>query len=271
MTVDRNVVDPAKACVLGTPGTAPVALLWGDSHAMVTATAVEQAAKRKHASLLFAADADCPPGLGFSIDQRVNPALTNQLSYRYCATYNQRMLQRALGSHNIRTVILSSRWTNWRIGAPPNRAESFADVRLMDDAGRASSVKANEAKWQRGFLALVDRLTNAGKQVVIVGPLPEPTYNVPHRLYVQRFGLASYAEPITIAAYYERHAKILRFFEVMEHARGVTFVWPQQLLCRRSVCPVIEGDMPLYFDQDHLSVFGAEKTSPLYDHIFDKP
>lgn len=268
MTVDQKIVSPAHACLLGAPGVAPTALLWGDSHAMVTATALEQAAVRRHASFLFAADADCPPGIGFRIDRRVNPGLTNQLSYRYCDAYNQQMLEFALKSPGVETVIFSARWTNWRIGAPANPAEPPADVRLIDAKGAARSIGENAPKWERGFLALVDRLTASGKKVVIVGPLPEPTFNVPHQLYVQRFGLARRATPISVSDYRIRHAKILAFFRGMTHKKGVRFIWPEQVLCSNGVCPIVDRGIPLYFDQDHLSVYGARKTSVLYDSAF---
>ncbi|GAA3901118.1 acyltransferase family protein [Sphingomonas limnosediminicola] len=270
MTVDANIVRPDHACVLGAHGAMPTALLWGDSHSMVTATALEHAAKRHHAAFLFAADADCPPGLGFEIDPRVSPALTSQLSYRYCAEYNRQMLAKALSSPHVSTVVLSARWTNWRIGEPANPSEPYADIRLRDATGRAATMEANRALWERGFLKLLDRLLSAGKSVVIVGPLPEPSFNVPRRLYVERFGIATASQPIAFTAYQKRHARIIRFFETLKNKPGVSFVWPAKALCALDKCPITQQGLPIYFDQDHLSLFGARKTSRLYEAVFDR-
>lgn len=269
MTLDEKIVRPDRACQLGAPGVLPTVLLWGDSHSMVTATALEQAAYRRHASIKFSADADCPPGLGFSIDQRIDPGLTQQLSYRYCAQYNNEMLRLALTSPRIRTVVLSARWTNWRIGEPANPAEADADVRLRDRGGTADSARANREKWERGFFLLVDRLVAAGKHVVIVGPLPEPPFNVPHQLYVERFGLAGHSQSIPVASYERRHRTILGIFARLSGRPGVSFIWPQQALCSKGQCPIIDHGKPIYFDQDHLSLYGARKTSPLYDFVFN--
>jgi peptidoglycan/LPS O-acetylase OafA/YrhL len=269
MTVDEKIVQPESACRLGDKNVPPTALLWGDSHAMVTATALEQAAIRKHAAFLFAADADCPPGIGFEIDPSVDPGLTSQLSYRYCADYNNAMLRLALRSPAIKTVILSARWTNWRIGEPPNPVEQTADVRLRDYSGMADSTIGNRSKWERGFVTLVDRLTSANKKVVVVGPLPEPTVNVPHQLYVERFGFADSIRPISVAEFRRRHRTILNFFEGMRVKKGVTFVWPQRALCSLESCPVVQSGKPVFFDHNHLSMYGAGKTSPLYDPLFD--
>ncbi|MEO8456055.1 MAG: acyltransferase family protein [Sphingomicrobium sp.] len=270
MTVDQRIVPPEHACHLGTPGVEPTALLWGDSHSMVTATALEQSAIKRHAAFLFAADADCPPGLGFDIDQSVNPGLTSQLSYRYCAEYNNKMLNVALSAPTIRTVVFSARWTNWRIGESPNPNETVADVRLRDSYGLASSTLANKEKWERGFFALIDRLSEAQKRIVIVGPLPEPTINVPHGLYVERFGFSKPVEPITVAQYRQRHRVILRILqEVVTARRGIVVIWPERALCSVDKCPVVDRGQPIFFDHNHLSVYGARKTSYLYDSVFE--
>ena len=268
MTLDQSVVAPEHACRLGTPHVNPTILLWGDSHAMVTATALQQAALRRHGAFLFAADADCPPGLGFDIDPHFDPGLTSQLSYRYCPQYNAEMLKLALASPDLKTVVLSSRWTNWRIGEPPNPSETFADVRLHDSRGTAISIAENKQKWERGFLALIDRLTEAQKKVVIVGPLPEPNFDVPHQLYIAKFGFVSDTGPLTIQQYTRRHHTILSFFGELRKKRGVSFVWPTDILCVADKCPLVDRGHVMFFDQDHLSVYAARKTASLYDRLF---
>lgn len=164
--------------------------------------------------------------------------------------------------------MLSSRWTNWRIGEPANPAEAEADVRLRDETGMARSTAGNRLKFERGFERLVAKLTAAGKHVVIVGPLPEPTYNVPHALYVSRFGFADAPTAIPLSEYKRRHAVILKFFERFAHTPGVSFVWPVEALCEGDDCPTIRNGKPAYFDHNHLSVEAARATSHLYDGIF---
>jgi hypothetical protein len=265
MTIDDVWVDPARACTLGQAGATPETLLWGDSHAMVTATAMETAARARHAAFLFAADADCPIGLGFDIDPAFAPAVTAEGHYRRCADYNRAMLDVAL-QPRIRTVVLSSRWTNWRLGEPANPAEGEVDIRLRTSTGTATSKAANRAIFERGFASLIDTLSQAGKRVVIVGPLPEPRFDVPHRTYINRFGLAEPVLPLTMADYARRHAVILRYFASM--TQNAQFIWPSDALCHHGICPVLKAGVPLYFDQDHLSVAAAQSTAPLYESVF---
>lgn len=267
MSVER-IVTPQHACHLGAGNAVPSVLLWGDSHAAVTATALQFAAARHGASFLFAASVDCPIGIGFSISIRGAPAFVNTPGYKYCGHYNADMLKLALQNQNIKTVVLSSRWTNWRIGEPGALDEKPVDIRLKDSAGAAISAQDNKRIFAAGFESLIKRLTAAGKTVWIVGPIPLPNVRVPQALFVKRFGLVKLKLDINYNAFQAQNAWILSFFERVARDYPVQFIWPDVALCHQGVCKVSDEGRPLYFDDNHLSVFGAEKTSYLYDVIF---
>lgn len=260
LSVDQVWVDPAAACQLGTDGAQANVLLWGDSHAMVTATAMEAAARATGGAFLFAGNADCPIGMGLRIDPDVSPALTAQGHYRRCAEYNEKMLTRA-ADPAIRTVVLSSRWTNWRIDEPSNPAEQSADIRLISDVAGETG---NRAIFEASFLRLVARLRESGKQVVVVGPVPEPSFNVPERVFLSALGWAPTPPPLTVQAFEQRHAAILALFA----RAGVDLIRPERALCRNGLCPVVRDGRPLFFDHNHLSIEGATITAPLYARLF---
>ena len=107
MTIDTQIVHPAEACRLGSKDARLSALLWGDSHAVVAATALEQSAIRNHTAFLFAASVDCPIGLGFSIDASTGPAFVSTPGYQFCGQYNKEMSELALSNPDIRNVVLA--------------------------------------------------------------------------------------------------------------------------------------------------------------------
>ena len=51
MSLDQRIIDPAKACKLGAQEAEAHTLLWGDSNAVVAATALEQSALRNNAAV----------------------------------------------------------------------------------------------------------------------------------------------------------------------------------------------------------------------------
>ena len=266
MSEDTRIVLPRNSCKLGDHAATPHVILWGDSHAMVTATAMEAAARRQHASFLFSADADCPIGIGFSIDSR-GPSFVSSPSYRYCQTYNEEML-RLVERPDIDTVVLSSRWTKWSNGQPGSPAEGFVDIRLRDSNGVAQSLEDNERIFEAGFRSLIARLTAAQKAVWIVGPVPEASTSIPKALFLEHLGFAHKSLEISWRAYLRRNEAILSFFNEFAEQERIKFIWPATLLCRHAECPVVEAGRALFLDDNHLSHFGASRTSVLYDKIF---
>lgn len=266
MSLDTTIVPPSSACLLGDTTRIPHVLLWGDSHAMVTATSMEAAANKVGASFLFDATADCPPGLGFEISPDFLVTMTRIPSYRYCGQYNREMLALALDPR-IRTVVISSRWTNWRIDEPLIEGKEAPDIRLEKD-GRAVAKGSNAPVFEAGFAELVERLTNAGKRVVIVGPVPEPHNDVPKLLYVQRFGLAAPPSPLTRPEYERRHARIIAYFRDLARRYPVSFIEPAEVLCAGTSCPIADRGGPRFFDDNHLTVRTARALGPLYEPIF---
>ena len=105
------------------------------------------------------------------------------------------MLKVAIDDPNLKSVILASLWSFWRIGVS-TAAEGaldtrFAEVnrpRLRDGTGVASSLKGNQAILVRGFGELIRSLALAGKKIWILGSIPEPSAWVPKALYIEHIG-----------------------------------------------------------------------------------
>jgi peptidoglycan/LPS O-acetylase OafA/YrhL len=268
MSLENKIVRPADACKFGAVGVRPTALLWGDSHAMVTATALEHAALENNAAFLFAASVDCPIGIGFSIDPKIGPAFVATPGYQYCEKYNSGMLQVAIDNPDIKSVVLSSRWTNWHVGESGSPSEAEVDIRLRDVTGVAGSLEANKAIFIRGFDRLLHSLISAGKTVWIVGPVPEASVRVPKALYIKHIGFDTTDIDIPTALFWRKNKTVFSIFSDMAGKYPVKFIWPQQVLCDDAKCPVSEDGSALYLDDNHLSVFGALKTAPLYDTVF---
>jgi peptidoglycan/LPS O-acetylase OafA/YrhL len=267
MSVGDRIVPPDRACHLGAANVQPSVLLWGDSHAAVSATALEQAAIRHNAAFLFAASVDCPIGVGFTIEPRTG-SFVSAPAYQYCGEYNRLMLGLAANTPNIKAVVLSARWTNWRVGERGTPAEGPVDIRLRDEMGVAQSIGDNRFIFSRGFESLVKALLALKKTVWIVGPLPEPSVRIPKALYIGHLGLDNTNLEIAAAEFTKKNEFILGLFRAIADKYSVRFIWPNKALCGEDLCPVVEDGMPLFLDDNHLSVYGARKTSRLYDVIF---
>jgi peptidoglycan/LPS O-acetylase OafA/YrhL len=268
LSLERKIVPPKSACRLGAQNVEPTMLLWGDSHAVVTASALEQAAIKNGVAFLFAASVDCPIGIGFGIDAHTGPSFVSSPGYQYCEQYNKNMLALALAAPKIRTIILSSRWSNWRVGENGSPAESPVDIRLRNAAGTAQSMVDNRRIFAVGLENLVSALTAAGKVLWIVGPVPQPSVRVPQALYVKRIGIDDADIDVPRDTFSAQNRFIVDLFGKMSKQYPLHFIWPDQALCGSTTCPVTENNKPLFFDTNHLSKYGVAKITPLFNAIF---
>ena len=268
MSVGARILPPSQACRLGASGVRPHVLLWGDSHAVVTATSLEQAANRHNAAFLFAASVDCPIGIGLTIEPRTGSFVSTP-AYQYCGEYNRLMLQLAANNPDIKSVVLSSRWTNWRVGERGTPAEGAVDIRLKDDSGAAQSLADNKVIFARGFELLVQALVGLKKTVWIEGPLPEPSVRVPKGSLYRASWIGSIRALISRLRHLQRDTSSFSDCSKQSGKNIQCGSFGQiRFLCGETSCPVAENGMPLFLDDNHLSVYGARKTSPLYDVIF---
>jgi hypothetical protein len=131
---------------------------------------------------------------------------------------------------------------------------------VWDTAGR-------ERLYARQLRLTVAALRDAGKNVILVYPVPETGYAIPVKLsLLQKAG--SRPEDFTrpAAFYRQRNQWIIGVLDSLEVAARV---YPDRRLCDRVRCIVYANGAPLYFDDDHLSLAGAAYIAPLFEGAFE--
>jgi hypothetical protein len=189
---------------------------------------------------------------------------------RYCDQFNKRVVDYILADKSIRTVVLVGRLVTLAHGKSRELgpAENDEPPTIAVVPGQAMDVPAAEALTRSAIHKTVRRLTDAGKRVVLVYPIPEAGYPVP--LVLARL-VASGREPgsfmIPIAGFEDRSQFINRVLDEVNEG-AVVRIYPKKRLCSEHSCKVFAGRDPLYVDGDHLSDAGAEYIAPLFSTIF---
>ncbi|WKL25797.1 SGNH hydrolase domain-containing protein [Sinorhizobium meliloti] len=111
------------------------------------------------------------------------------------------------------------------------------------------------------FLRTVREIRDTGRHVVIVDGIPEIGWSVPHALGLYRLIDADLPPPPTRQAVDARSAKANSVLAIADEDPGVQRVSAVPLLCN-PVCAVEKNGIPLYSDDDHLSVYGAMTIVP---------
>lgn len=251
-------VSVRHLCGIGAEKKMATFLLWGDSHAEAIEPAIVEIAKRHGRRGLFAGSPSCLPLVG--VDRYDVPQ---------CRAFNDAVLQMLLRHKEITTVILMGRWGKAAQGTAYG-IEGHGFVAIGDDEARAQKPADNAAIFARGVERTVAALRADGRQVILVGPVPEIGFTVPQVLakltqeHREKTVIAPPAEK-----FFAREAEVLPLFEAMAQKDGVYTVFPHDFLCQSGRCAVRNNGIPLYRDEHHLSEYGAMKLEPLLAKVIE--
>jgi hypothetical protein len=236
-------------CRVGDPAAPPSIVLVGDSHAGVLARSLEKALEGSGKSALVLANGDMfvdryPPF--YATGERYQPVLESQ--------------KPLVWAPETRTVILAARYTLRVENAPFDNGEGGVEL-LPGTYGGYGDGQRQEV------LAAIDRATRdllaRGKRVVLVYPIPEVGWDVPVTL--QKLAMRGDRSPLTTstAAYRARNERVIRLFDAIPDSPALVRVRPERIFCDTFVagrCATHSGPDIFYFDDDHLSVAGADRV-----------
>lgn len=241
--------DPAStACRLGVANGTPTVLLWGDSHALAWAPALDAVLKHVGKTGLLAARGACAPLLGIR-----NPGDPG------CRDDNNKVMG-LVRSRHFDVIVLHASWTRY--------SEPGGQDTLADDAGHRGNLQVFPPAF-RSTLEAVAPLTG---RVVLVGPTPGAPGDAPFALSVARqYGGAT--PPAHPRVWVQRKTKWF-WREVSRHAgfTNIRAVDPAPWFCNAVSCRYLDthGRL-LYRDGGHLSLNGAAFVADhlVVMHLFD--
>ncbi len=240
-----------RLCVLGASETAkPDFVLWGDSHGEFVADTVSQAATAANRSGLQITSEGCPPILGVTRPDR---------NYRHCPAFTEAAFK-VVSDPRIRQVIISARWPMWNEGTR-YRFENGGAI-ILNDAEAPTSQTANREVLRRGLIRTLDALKGLGKQISIIGPIPEIGWDVPTVSALESWHNRKIHSAPTVSQFHERNQNALQLLRELQSAYGFDLVYPHEVLCNQEICRAVEDKKPIYCDDDHLSIFGRSLLVP---------
>ena len=164
----------------------------------------------------------CPPTLGFKT--RYNPP---------CAERNQQLFDGLRRDSRIKTVVMIANY------------ESYASY-------------SDSQELFAGFERAAEGLTNVGKHVVIVYPIPTFPMSVPYALgLLSERGRTPQNYALLRADYDRLNAPAIRALDIITLQLGADRLLPAQAFCDSAECKATFSGSSAYFDQEHLSLHGA--------------
>jgi hypothetical protein len=118
------------------------------------------------------------------------------------------------------------------------------------------------------LIRTVEILQAAGARVLVLGQVPEVEFNVPAAVVRKLRGLSS-LPTVEVADFQRRQHRVLDGLGRLEALGVATVIYPHRMLCGAQTCAIVEGDRPLYRDDDHLSALGATRVIEASKHLID--
>jgi hypothetical protein len=218
----------SRACAFALPSRdladADVALI-GNSHAQMYAPVWKKILDERGLQGILVPLNSCLPTPTVNTDQR-------------CAAAAKKNLEATLALPNVRIVVIGTTWL-------------YGPHDLVTAAGTPLDNRS-DAALQQGLDAMIDRLRNAGKAVVLIGPIPEPGWQVASILSRDvRFNRTP-EQPLgeSAPAFDARFGSIITHFK---HRPDIGFALPHHVLCDARTCHYVIDGRAVYADDNHLA------------------
>ncbi|EST37576.1 hypothetical protein N566_12260 [Streptomycetaceae bacterium MP113-05] len=227
----------SPACVYGDPSSDTTVVLYGDSHAMQYAPALDRVAEKRKWRLVVLTKSGCTPA-----DLPIwNTALKRE--YTECAEWREQTLERIERDEKPAMVVTGN----------------LATVRSVSD-GERQSREESARSVRSAYADTLERLQGADTRVVVLADNPHPPEDVPACVSAHLGDLTQCAVP-------ERTG--LSFAPVNRQAAGdvsgARLVDPSEVLCQDGTCPAVAGNALVYRNGAHVTATFARTMADWFD------
>jgi peptidoglycan/LPS O-acetylase OafA/YrhL len=227
-------------CATGdTASTTTVALI-GDSNAGMWTAALQPIADQRHWRLETLIKGNCP-----LLDlPMLNPVLGRE--YTECDQWRRETIAR-LRAEQPRLVVLGM-------------------LRQYSPSYMWSRFTSYDSAWIDSLTRAVSQLRGIGAQVLVLGPIPDPTSHVPDCLSVHLNDVAPCSPQRSTAV----NQPGIEAESAATHAGGGRYADLTELFCTADRCPSIVGNALVYADQRHVTAEYSRLLSPAIGALADR-
>lgn len=245
-----------------TYGEGPIrAIVMGDSHSLAQIPAIGNRAAKNGGSILSLGLSSCVTIKDvYKVDKNgLNPD-------KNCGLLVSNTIKSLKDDYPDTPVIIINRLSTYIHGS--NEDEDTGEPQFFVDR---SFSQRNSSYFNNLTNHMVDTICEISKTnpVYLMRPTPELIDNIPLKMFRQ-LTLSNKIDTIKISLsdYSERHAIAFKMQDEAVKQCGAKILDPTPYLCDSSYCFGDIDGVPLYFDDDHLSSYGSEVISPIYDEVF---
>jgi len=254
---NSNYLRPENACRYF--GSQVTWAAFGDSHIIEPAYALANELQRHDQGLLHLTFSGCEPALNFDVD-RVG-----------CSQWLNESLRYLESNTEIENILLGFRHSAHLFG---DNVDFYPEVphKVALDVIGATKTEISDQKllslyWD-SFDEIIERLVTSGKTVYLLYPIPELPIHIskaaaPFWVFSAKTML-NLTQTTTSEYYFARHNYILSKLDTLQYGEDLKAIKPYSVLCPNDGCAAVMSNKALYYDDDHLSIYGAQLLVEYY-------
>lgn len=254
------LAEKLELCQRGAPDEAASLLVWGDSHAYALLAMLDEFAQEQSFNYLIYG---CVPVVDVYV------AHWAQGIEDYDCTKSTQALFDYLKLHPVKDTLLAARWALYVEGRDSDAPDGSAPNLFFGDRLTApTDVNASRSVFARQLPETVARLRMAGSRVTVLKQVPPQLFWVPNdlaRAIESDDDIASLGRPL------ESHRRRQVFVDGVFDRLGdaALILDPADELCQPDgLCRAARNGRSLYFDDDHLTEYGAKQLKALFTPMF---
>ena len=225
-------------CLVGNVDAKPSLIVWGDSHAEVLRSGLDEALAIHGMSAMVISRPGCSPLSGTTYE-------ASDADTRRCEATVKKDIERIEGEAAT-TLIVAAHWSHYR------KSDRYAAAGKEDTPNNCASAAASP--FEEAVAETICRLVWNGKEVFVMRSVPQLPFNPIDRLFDRKSALL---EPMDILVPRSPVADGLDFLASL--ALPVRLIDPADALCTDAgnLCTVARKGVPFYRDDNHLSGRGS--------------
>jgi peptidoglycan/LPS O-acetylase OafA/YrhL len=228
--------------------------VFGDSHTVELAYSLAKKLEKNGIGLVQLSGSGCTASLFYEIKR---PGCSEWFEESFTYLENE---------DSIENVLVAFRYTSFLYGdqldaypESPNKdpIESFRSPTLQ-------SAQARRDIYWKSFIEVINRLTSSGKTVYVVYPIPELPVSITKAItplsIFSHEPMLDLAKTVSSEYYFARNRNAIHRLDSMTYGASLYAIKPFDILCDSKYCPAVRNGEALYFDDNHLSVSGADQV-----------
>lgn len=211
------------------------AILIGDSHSEMIASALEISLSKTNKGFLFLGPAHgCPTLKDVGAGRK-----------SHCKEYYRLVVQRI--------------------------SDIASDVPLIVYTSDWSGLFNTVASYEEALEVTMCELATISDRVIISRPVPSMEYNVPSKVARSLILWGDFDEvKFPVSNYHEKNRAVWGVQDRVAEKCGVEIVNPLLFLCDKGYCYGSKDGRPLYYDSGHLSEYGNKYLVPMFEQLFQQ-